>query len=78
MFAEIFELRKYRMDRQSCPVGNPPGNGNPPEGFHLDNIASPYGIKPNFNTSYTVNSGSEMVEAKHVSGKNIFWSTLTV
>ena len=27
---------------------------------------------------HTVNSGSEMVEAKHVSGKNIFWSTLTV
>ena len=27
--------------------------------------------------SHTVNSGSEMVEAKHVSGKNIFWSTLT-
>ena len=26
---------------------------------------------------HTVNSGSEMVEAKHVSGKNIFWSTLT-
>ena len=25
-----------------------------------------------------MNSGSEMVEAKHVSGKNIFWSTLTV
>ena len=24
---------------------------------------------------HTVNSGSEMVEAKHVSGKNIFWST---
>ena len=29
-------------------------------------------------TIHTVNSGSEMVEAKHVSGKNIFWSTLTV
>ena len=28
--------------------------------------------------AHTVNSGSEMVEAKHVSGKNIFWSTLTV
>merc|ERR1712001_621650 len=27
---------------------------------------------------HTVNSGSEMVEAKHVSGKDIFWSTLTV
>ena len=26
---------------------------------------------------HTVNSGSEMVETKHVSGKNIFWSTLT-
>ena len=25
---------------------------------------------------HTVNSGSEMVEAKHVSGKNICWSTL--
>ena len=25
----------------------------------------------------TVNSGSEMVEVKHVSGKNICWSTLT-
>ena len=25
--------------------------------------------------SHTVNSGSEMVEAKHVSGKNIYWST---
>ena len=25
-----------------------------------------------------MNSGSEMVEAKHVSEKNIFWSTLTV
>ena len=24
---------------------------------------------------HTVNSGSEMVEAKHVSGKNIYWST---
>ena len=24
-----------------------------------------------------MNSGSEMVEAKHVSGKNMFWSTLT-
>ena len=24
-----------------------------------------------------MNSGSEMVEAKHVSGKNIFWSSLT-
>ena len=23
---------------------------------------------------HTVNSGSEMVEAKHVSGKNIYWS----
>ena len=29
-------------------------------------------------SDHTVNSGSEMVEAKHVSGKNIFWSTLTV
>ena len=28
--------------------------------------------------AHTMNSGSEMVEAKHVSGKNIFWSTLTV
>ena len=27
---------------------------------------------------HTVNSGSEMVEAKHVSEKNIFWFTLTV
>ena len=27
-------------------------------------------------TYHTMNSGSEMVEAKHVSGKNIFWSTL--
>ena len=27
--------------------------------------------------THTVNSGSEMVEAKHVSGKNICWSTLT-
>ena len=27
--------------------------------------------------THTVNSGSEMVEAKHVSGKNIFWSSLT-
>ena len=26
---------------------------------------------------HTVNSGSEIVGAKHVSGKNIFWSTLT-
>ena len=26
-------------------------------------------------TAHTVNSGSEMVEAKHVSGKNIYWST---
>ena len=26
--------------------------------------------------AHTVNSGSEMVEAQHVSGKNIFWSTL--
>ena len=26
---------------------------------------------------HTVNSGSEMVKAKHVSGKNILWSTLT-
>ena len=25
--------------------------------------------------SHTVNSGSEIVEAKHVSGKNIYWST---
>ena len=25
--------------------------------------------------NHTVNSGSEMVEAKHVSGKNIYWST---
>ena len=25
---------------------------------------------------HTVNLGSEMVEAKHVSGKNICWSTL--
>ena len=24
---------------------------------------------------HTMNSGSEMVEAKHVSGKNIYWST---
>ena len=24
---------------------------------------------------HTVNSGSEMIEAKHVSGKNIYWST---
>ena len=37
--------------------------------------------QPNWNpflAAHTVNSGSEMVEAKHVSGKNIFWSTLTV
>ena len=35
--------------------------------------------KVDFDSHYhTVNSGSEMVEAKHVSGKNIFWSTLTV
>ena len=27
---------------------------------------------------HTANSGSEMIEAKHVSRKNIFWSTLTV
>jgi hypothetical protein len=27
--------------------------------------------------SHTVNSGSEMVEAKHVSEKNTFWSSLT-
>ena len=26
--------------------------------------------------THTVNLGSEMVEAKHISGKNIFWSTL--
>ena len=26
-------------------------------------------------TAHTVNSGSEMVGAKHVSGKNIYWST---
>ena len=26
---------------------------------------------------HTVNSGSEMVEAKHVSGRNILWSTFT-
>jgi len=31
-----------------------------------------------FITIHIVNSGTEMVEAKHVSGKNIFWSTLTV
>ena len=31
-----------------------------------------------FSPMHTVNSSSEMVEAKHVSGKNIFWSTLTV
>ena len=28
-----------------------------------------------YELSHTVNSGSEMVEAKHVSGKNIYWST---
>ena len=28
-----------------------------------------------FITVHTVNSGSEMVGAKHVSGKNIYWST---
>ena len=38
----------------------------------VDEISGPF--KP----QHTVNSGSEMVEAKHVSGKNIFWSTLTV
>ena len=25
---------------------------------------------------HTMNSGSDMVQAKHVSGRNIFWSTL--
>ena len=35
-------------------------------------------IKRYTNDLHTVNLGSEMVEAKHVSGKNIFWSTLTV
>ena len=29
------------------------------------------------NSGHTVNLGSEIVGAKHVSGKNIFWSTLT-
>ena len=28
-------------------------------------------------TTHTVNLGSEIVGTKHVSGKNIFWSTLT-
>ena len=28
-----------------------------------------------WSSNHTVNSGSEMVEAKHVSGKNIYWST---
>ena len=33
------------------------------------------GLSRSLKINHTVNSGSEMVGAKHVSGKNIYWST---